>query len=59
MACAHPVYVTGIDAQANTVTLGEVEDLMASGLVANDWIWSAPAQIMEDLLDEAGAEACP
>ena len=59
VACAHPVYVTGIDAQANTVTLGEVEDLMASGLIADDWIWSAPAQIMEDLLDEAGAEGLP
>ncbi len=28
VACAHPVYVTGVDAAANTVTLGVVEDLM-------------------------------
>ena len=54
VACAHPVYVTGIDAVANTVTLGEVEDLMAHGLIADDWIWSAPAHVMNDLLDEAG-----
>lgn len=54
VACAHPVYVTGVDAAANTVTLGEVEDLMAHGLIADDWIWSAPAYIMNDLLDEAG-----
>ncbi|MDO4436834.1 MAG: tRNA 2-thiouridine(34) synthase MnmA [Coriobacteriaceae bacterium] len=54
VACAHPVYVTGIDAQANTVTLGEADDLMARGLVADDWIWSMPAHIMDELLDEAG-----
>ena len=54
VACAHPVYVTGVDAAANTVTLGEVEDLMAHGLIADDWIWSAPAYVMNDLLDEAG-----
>lgn len=59
VACAHPVYVTGIDAQANTVTLGEVEDLMAGGLIADDWIWSAPAAVMEELLDEAGGEGMP
>lgn len=59
VACAHPVYVTSIDAATNTVTLGEIEDLMASGLVANDWIWSAPAHIMEELLDEGGEEGLP
>lgn len=59
VACAHPVYVTGVDARANTVTLGEVEDLMAGGLIADDWIWSAPAQVMEELLDEAGADGLP
>lgn len=59
VACAHPVYVTGIDAVANTVTLGEVADLMASGLVADDWIWSAPANVMEELLDEAGETGLP
>ena len=59
VACAHPVYVTGIDAVANTVTLGEVADLMASGLVADDWIWSVPANVMEELLDEAGETGLP
>lgn len=59
VACAHPVYVTGVDATANTVTLGEVADLMAGGLVADDWIWSAPAAVMDELLDEAGAEGLP
>ncbi len=54
VACAHPVYVTAVDAAANTVTLGEAEDLMATGLVADDWIWSAPADAMEGLLEEAG-----
>lgn len=59
VACAHPVYVTGVDAAKNTVILGEVEDLMAHGLVADDWIWSAPADIMEGLLDEAGKAGLP
>ena len=59
VACAHPVYVTAIDAAANTVTLGEPEDLMATGLVADDWIWSVPADAMEELLDEAGATGLP
>lgn len=55
VACAHPVYVTNIDVRANTVTLGEREDLLAHGLVADDWIWSAPAAVMEELLDEVGS----
>ena len=59
VACAHPVYVTGVDAAKNTVILGEVEDLMAHGLVADDWIWSAPADIMENLLDEADGTGLP
>ena len=59
VACAHPVYVTGVDASSNTVILGEVDDLMAHGLVADDWIWSAPADIMEELLDEADGTGLP
>lgn len=55
VASAHPLYVTAIDAAANTVTLGTPEDLLAHGLVADDWLWSAPAAIMEELLDDAGA----
>ena len=54
VAMAHPVYVTGVDAAANTVMLGEAEDLMATGLVANDWVWSAPADLMEAQLDAGG-----
>lgn len=59
VAVAHPVYVTGIDAQTNTVTLGEREDLQASGLIADDWIWSAPVSAMDALLDEAAEEGVP
>lgn len=59
VACAHPVYVTGIDARANTVTLGENDELMASILLADDWIWSAPASAMEALLDEVGDAGVP
>ena len=60
VAALHPVYVTGVDPRANTVTLGENEDLMARALVAKDWIWSAPADAMRTLLNEAskrGADA--
>ncbi len=51
VAMAHPVYVTGIDASSNTVHLGELEDLTAGALLADDWIWSAPADRMEAELD--------
>ena len=54
VALAHPVFVTRIDAASNTVVLGEGEDLEASGLIADDWAWSAPACTMEALLDDAG-----
>ncbi len=46
VAMAHPVYVTGVDMDTNTVHLGEAEDLLANALVAEDWIWSAPAEAM-------------
>lgn len=46
VAMAHPVYVTGIDTDTNTVMLGEAADLEATGLVATDWIWSAPTDEM-------------
>lgn len=46
VAMAHPVYVTGIDTDTNTVMLGEAADLEAAGLVATDWIWSAPTDEM-------------
>ena len=54
VAMAHPVYVTGVDAANNTVHLGEAEDLTATALTANDWIWSAPADRMEAELDAGG-----
>ncbi|MDY2778221.1 MAG: tRNA 2-thiouridine(34) synthase MnmA [Collinsella sp.] len=54
VAMAHPVFVTSIDSVCNTVTLGEGDDLLASALVADDWIWSAPAPSMEEALDDAG-----
>lgn len=54
VAMAHPVYVTGVDAANNTVHLGEAEDLTATALTANDWIWSAPADRMEAKLDAGG-----
>ena len=50
VAMAHPVYVTGVDAANNTVHLGEAEDLTATALTADDWIWSAPADRMEACL---------
>ena len=59
VAMAHPVYVTGIDTATNTVTLGEADDLVASGLIANDWIWSAPAEHMEAELAAAGSKGIP
>ena len=36
------------------VHLGEAEDLTATALTANDWIWSAPADRMEAELDAGG-----
>ncbi|QWT18303.1 tRNA 2-thiouridine(34) synthase MnmA [Collinsella sp. zg1085] len=62
VAMLHPVYVVDIDAKANTVTLGEESDLMSSGLLADDWIWSVPAHAIHELLDEdynAHAEGLP
>ena len=54
VAAAHPLYVCGIDIGRNTVTLGSVDDLMADELVADDWVWSAPAVAMEERLRDAG-----
>ena len=59
VAMLHPVYVTRVDARANTVTLGEEVDLMAEALIADDWIWSAPADRMREQLDAAGADGIP
>ena len=54
VAMAHPVYVTGVDTVNNTVHLGEAEDLTATALTADDWIWSAPDARMEAELDAGG-----
>lgn len=43
VAASKPLYVTAIDALTNTVVLGDEEDLFASTLIAEDWVWSAPA----------------
>lgn len=59
VAMAHPVFVTSVDPQANRVVLGESEDLMSSALVADEWIWSAPAEQMEAELDRAGQAGVP
>lgn len=59
VALAHPVFVTSVDPQANRVVLGESEDLMSRALVADDWIWSAPASRMEAALDRAGEAGLP
>ena len=59
VALAHPVFVTSVDPQANRIVLGESEDLMSRALVADDWIWSAPASRMEAALDRAGKAGVP
>lgn len=59
VAAAHPIYVTRIDARANTVTLGEEADLMAGALIADEWTWTAPAGELEVALDRAGDAGLP
>lgn len=59
VALAHPVFVTSVDPQANRIVLGESEDLMSRALVADDWIWSAPASRMKAALDRAGEAGVP
>ncbi len=59
VAAGQPRYVTAIDAGANTVTLGDEADLLASSLIATDWIWSAPADAMERKLAAAGPAGLP
>ena len=59
VALAHPVFVTSVDPQTNRIVLGESEDLMSRALVADDWIWSAPASRMERRLIARARPACP
>ncbi len=39
LAFGHPIYVTHIDADSNTVTIGEKEDLMHRSLIAREVNW--------------------
>lgn len=59
VAMLHPVYVTRVDAAANTVTLGEESNLMANALIADDWVWSAPTESMRKRLEAAGTAGIP
>ena len=46
IATGEPAYVTKLDLQSNTVTLGSREDLLSSGLIADNinWLTDAPAE---------------
>ena len=55
IAAERPLYVKSIDTTRNTVTVAEDEGLRARTLIADDWIWSAPAAAMETELDAAEA----
>ena len=55
IAAERPLYVKSVDVGRNTVTVAEDQKLYSSALVADEWIWSAPAAAMEAELDAAGA----
>ena len=57
IAAERPLYVKRIDVTHNTLTVAEDEALRASALIADDWIWSAPAATMEAELDADGMRA--
>lgn len=44
LAAGHPIYVTKLDAAANTVTIGPRDELLSGGLVAEEvnWLVDAP-----------------
>jgi tRNA-specific 2-thiouridylase len=44
LAVGHPIYVTNLDAATNTVTIGEKQDLLSAGLVADriNWLSDPP-----------------
>ena len=46
VALGYPIYVTGIDAASNTVTVGAKERLMHRGLVAREVNWIAPPPLV-------------
>lgn len=49
LAMGYPIYVVGLDADANTVTVGRKEELERSGLVAEamNWFADPPAQPLD------------
>ena len=57
IAAERPLYVKSIDTARNTVTVAEDEGLRARTLIADDWIWSAPATAMEAELDQGDLRA--
>ena len=59
IAADRPLYVTAIDAVANTVTLGYEEDLLASALITEDWTWTGGAPAREAELAAAGEAGVP
>ena len=59
IAADRPLYVTAIDAAANTVTLGYEEDLLASALITEDWTWTGDAAAREAELTVAGETGLP
>ena len=46
LALGHPVYVTGKDMDANTVTVGTRADLACGALAADQWNWIADPQAL-------------
>ncbi|HEX9022683.1 MAG TPA: tRNA 2-thiouridine(34) synthase MnmA [Geobacteraceae bacterium] len=45
VAHSHPLYVLGVDVAANTVIVGEKDELLSHGLLAADVNWIAPAPV--------------
>lgn len=39
VSSTRPLYVHSIDAEHNRVVLGDNDDLLEDGLIANDWVW--------------------
>ncbi|MFN1834531.1 tRNA 2-thiouridine(34) synthase MnmA [Balneola sp. MJW-20] len=55
LALGHPVYVTHIDAETNTITVGEKEDLVSSTLIANEINLIKYDRIPEENMEIKGA----
>jgi tRNA-specific 2-thiouridylase len=48
IAVGKPIYVTGLDARSNTVTVGPRAELLSAGLVADDVNWLADPPPLEE-----------